>query len=63
MLDTSWMPLRAGKHVFVEKPLCLTLEELKEISEVWESPLGSKVQGPKGKILLPLTSDLRPLTS
>ncbi len=23
--------LRAGKHVFVEKPLCLTKEELEEI--------------------------------
>ena len=26
--------LRAGKHVFVEKPLCLTLEELAEIEQV-----------------------------
>ena len=26
--------LKAGKHVFVEKPLCLTLNELKEIEEV-----------------------------
>jgi predicted dehydrogenase len=26
--------LRAGKHVFVEKPLCLTLQELQEITEV-----------------------------
>lgn len=26
--------LRSGKHVFVEKPLCLTLEELKEIGKV-----------------------------
>lgn len=27
--------LRAGKHVFVEKPLCLTLNELKEIEDVY----------------------------
>jgi predicted dehydrogenase len=27
--------LRAGVHVFVEKPLCLTLEELAEIQELW----------------------------
>ena len=27
--------LKAGKHVFVEKPLCLTLNELKEIEEVY----------------------------
>ncbi len=29
--------LRAGKHIFVEKPLCLTLEELKEIESVYSS--------------------------
>ena len=28
-----------GKHVFVEKPLCLTLEELEEIKTVYSSPL------------------------
>lgn len=27
--------LRAGKHVFVEKPLCLTLDELKEIEDFY----------------------------
>ena len=27
--------LQAGKHVFVEKPLCLTLEELKAVSEAY----------------------------
>jgi predicted dehydrogenase/threonine dehydrogenase-like Zn-dependent dehydrogenase len=27
--------LRAGKHVFVEKPLCLSLEELTQIEEVY----------------------------
>lgn len=29
--------LRAGKHVFVEKPLCLTLNELKEVEETYSS--------------------------
>jgi predicted dehydrogenase/threonine dehydrogenase-like Zn-dependent dehydrogenase len=29
--------LRAGKQVFVEKPLCLTLEELKEIEQVYSA--------------------------
>jgi len=29
--------LKAGKHVFVEKPLCLTIEELDEIASVYES--------------------------
>jgi predicted dehydrogenase len=29
--------LRAGKHVFVEKPLCMRPEELSEIAEVYES--------------------------
>lgn len=28
--------LRAGKHVFVEKPLCRTLKELKTIKKIWE---------------------------
>lgn len=31
--------LSAGKHVFVEKPLCLTLEELEEISNLYNSKL------------------------
>lgn len=31
--------LRCGKHVFVEKPLCLTLEELREIEAACASPL------------------------
>src|SRR5207253_2171583 len=29
--------LKAGKHVFVEKPLCLTVEELDEIGAVYRS--------------------------
>jgi predicted dehydrogenase/threonine dehydrogenase-like Zn-dependent dehydrogenase len=29
--------LRAGKHVFVEKPLALTHEELAEVEEAWKS--------------------------
>lgn len=30
--------LKAGKHVFVEKPLCLTLEELEKISDAYNNP-------------------------
>lgn len=33
--------LRAGKHVFVEKPLCLSLEELQEIEQIYSSLLTS----------------------
>jgi predicted dehydrogenase len=29
--------LRAGKHVFVEKPLCRSLEELRSIKKIWLS--------------------------
>ena len=35
--------LKAGKHVFVEKPLCLTVQELKEISELLAE--SSKLKG------------------
>jgi len=31
--------LRAGKHVFVEKPLCLTMEELSQITDLYSSLL------------------------
>ena len=34
--------LEAGKHVFVEKPLCLNFEELKEIKECYEQSVKSK---------------------
>jgi predicted dehydrogenase/D-arabinose 1-dehydrogenase-like Zn-dependent alcohol dehydrogenase len=34
--------LKAGKHVFVEKPLCLTLEELDQIKELYNGPDPSK---------------------
>jgi predicted dehydrogenase len=32
--------LNAGKHVFVEKPLCQTIEQLKEIQQVWSKRNG-----------------------
>jgi predicted dehydrogenase/threonine dehydrogenase-like Zn-dependent dehydrogenase len=34
--------LEAGKHVFVEKPLCLNEEELQEIINVYNSALGTR---------------------
>lgn len=37
--------LKAGKHVFVEKPLCLTIQELEEIREAYE--LRAKSQEPR----------------
>lgn len=38
--------LKAGKHVFVEKPLCMTLEELAEIENVYSSLLTSQASPP-----------------
>jgi predicted dehydrogenase len=32
--------LNAGKHVFVEKPLCQTIEQLQEIQRIWSSHNG-----------------------
>lgn len=43
--------IEAGKHVFVEKPLCRTFDELKEIHEAW--------LGAKGKIHLSCNLVLR----
>jgi len=37
--------LQAGKHVFVEKPLCLKAEELEEIEEVLRSQAGHLMVG------------------
>ncbi len=34
--DQTVSALNAGKHVFVEKPMCRSLEELRKIREVWE---------------------------
>jgi len=34
--------LNAGKHVFVEKPLCLTINQLNEITEAYNSQLNIK---------------------
>ncbi|MCG3110231.1 MAG: bi-domain-containing oxidoreductase [Candidatus Manganitrophus sp. SB1] len=36
--------LRAGKHVFVEKPLCLSEEELEEITAVYEAKATEGIQ-------------------
>lgn len=38
--------LKAGKHVFVEKPLAIQLDEFKEIQEVYSSLLASKLSLP-----------------
>lgn len=38
------LALGAGKHVFAEKPLCLSLEELKGVKRAWESARGRHLQ-------------------
>lgn len=38
--------LRAGKHVFVEKPLCLSLNELEKIRSVYSEVVSSPVRTP-----------------
>jgi predicted dehydrogenase/threonine dehydrogenase-like Zn-dependent dehydrogenase len=40
--------LQAGKHVFVEKPLCLTLEQLSEIEKIMFE--GSSIRNPQSAI-------------
>ncbi|HEX7517215.1 MAG TPA: bi-domain-containing oxidoreductase [Chthoniobacterales bacterium] len=42
--------LRAGQRVYVEKPLCLTNEELDEIRSVYEEAAGPAVDGRPGTI-------------
>jgi predicted dehydrogenase/threonine dehydrogenase-like Zn-dependent dehydrogenase len=42
--------LRAGKHVYVEKPLCLTYGELEQIKSAWGESRSS--EAPEGPILM-----------
>lgn len=35
--------IKAGKHVFVEKPLCVSVEELREIMEAWSEGQGKHI--------------------
>lgn len=39
--DQVLQALHAGKHVFVEKPLCQTLAQLREIHDTWHAHAGS----------------------
>lgn len=39
--------LEAGKHVFVEKPLCLTPEDLHDISEIYRSKITKSESAPQ----------------
>jgi predicted dehydrogenase/threonine dehydrogenase-like Zn-dependent dehydrogenase len=41
--------LKAGKHVFVEKPLCLTLEELEEIASLYMSQCPGEASGDRSQ--------------
>jgi len=53
--------LKAGKHVFVEKPLCLTVEELKQIKACYEQIAANQLQLMVGynRRFSPLTSILK----
>ncbi len=64
--------LRAGKHVFVEKPLALNLEQLREVVEAYQENGRGKMEGGRGKgesgndplsILHSPPSNLQPPTS
>ena len=50
--------LKAGKHVFVEKPLCINEAELKEIVEVYTSLLAPHASRPRanGRLQPPFLS-------
>jgi len=56
--------LRAGKHVFVEKPLALNKEQLKDVLAAYEEVTGYRLQvtGSTGKNLQPATCNLQPAT-
>ncbi len=51
--------LRAGKHVFVEKPLCLSIDELQEIDELYHHLI--KTQKNKPKIIIGFNRRFSPL--
>ncbi len=51
--------LAAGKHVFVEKPLCLKEEELTEITRLMENPPGG---GPPPLLMVGFNRRFAPLT-
>jgi predicted dehydrogenase len=42
--DQTKQALAAGKHVFVEKPLCRTIDELRQIRAAWESSASVRLQ-------------------
>lgn len=50
--------LKAGKHVYCEKPLCLTEEELKQIQEAYEQNKGELFCG-MNRRYAPLIQDIR----
>jgi predicted dehydrogenase len=41
--DQTVQSLRAGKHVFVEKPLCRSFEELRAIKQTWVATGGTRL--------------------
>ena len=50
--------LKAGKHVYCEKPLCLTLEELEQIQEAYKESKGELFCG-MNRRYAPLIQDIR----
>ena len=52
----------AGKHVFVEKPLCLTRDELDQIEQAWSPAAGVESAAPKPLLMVGLNRRFSPLT-
>ena len=50
--------LKAGKHVYCEKPLCLTMEELEQIQETYKESKGELFCG-MNRRYAPLVQDIR----
>lgn len=50
--------LQAKKHVYVEKPLALTVDELREIQEAWQQGDGAQLMTGYNRRFAPLTQEL-----
>jgi predicted dehydrogenase len=57
--DQTIQALNSGKHVFVEKPLCLTTEELYEIDRAYRNSAGSLLMVGFNRRFAPMAGKLR----